>query len=73
MQNEKNINDWPMLEKAVYNGKELCEILRISRTCLWRLTKSGHLRKLHGQGKSIFPRSEIIRYLENANMEGQGA
>ncbi|MBK1880201.1 helix-turn-helix domain-containing protein [Pelagicoccus mobilis] len=66
-------NSWSMLDQPVYNAAEVCKILRISRTSLWRITKSGYLRKLQAQGQALFPRSELIRYLEASQESGNVA
>lgn len=54
-------------KSAMMTSSEVMESLKISRTSLWRLTKEGKLKGVHGRGREILYRSDEVNALLNAD------
>lgn len=55
---------------ALLSSAEVCTLLRISRTTLWRIVRSGELRKVKVRGGIRFRRRDVERYVEMAARRG---
>lgn len=52
-------------DRLAYNKAELCSLLGISATSVWRLEARGLLRPLPHLRHKIYPRSEVERFLKS--------
>nr|WP_293304511.1 helix-turn-helix domain-containing protein [Allomuricauda sp.] len=53
----------------VLSTKEACELLRISKTTLWRLNKKGAIPVRRLNTKTVFLKSELLNYLKKNDYE----
>ncbi|RYC51869.1 helix-turn-helix domain-containing protein [Flagellimonas olearia] len=53
----------------VLSTKEACELLRISKTTLWRLSKKGAIPVRRLNTKTVFLKSELLNYLKKNDYE----
>ena len=54
------------LPKLVFTAKEVCEILDICRTSLWKLVKSGKLKRLYtGTRRLLFAVKTVEEFINN--------
>lgn len=54
-----------------YTIKEVCDILKMSRSTLYRIMERYHLSPLKVGGKVLFPESELNRFIEGLKSDGQ--
>lgn len=47
-----------------YTIKEVCEVLRMSRSTLYRVMEEYHLSPIKVGGKVLFPETELNRFIE---------
>lgn len=52
------------IERLAFTTKETCQSLGISRTALWRLEKRGLIKSSSALRTRLYPRAEILRFLE---------
>lgn len=54
-----------MLEKYpdMLKGSQVCEILDVSRSTLYRLAREGEFGYYQLRGKRLYPKADIIQYL----------
>ena len=59
------IGDLAFTVKLAYTVEEVCALLQISRTTLWRLVRAKKLKpvNLYGIRKIIFAHDELIRFV----------
>jgi len=51
------------LERIAYSEQELCGLLRVSKTTLWRLRKRGLLRSVTGLNHPHYAKVEVERFV----------
>ena len=51
--------------EKLYRVSEAAEILRISRPSIYRLWKSGKVKPIKVGGRTVFPESELERFIED--------
>ena len=52
----------------VLTTKEVCNLLKISKTTLWRLNKRGLIIPKRLNTKTVFLRTEVLNYLKNQEL-----
>lgn len=55
------------VERIAYSGQEVCDLLKISKTSLWRLEKLGRITPIPGLRHKLFARSELDRFLSGTS------
>jgi hypothetical protein len=54
------------LPKLAYCVLESCQILQVSRTILWKLIKTGKLKKISGVGRRVLiSHDELVRFIND--------
>jgi excisionase family DNA binding protein len=49
----------------LYTGREIRELLRISKSTLYRMVLKNQLSPIKAGGKTFFPESEVNRFIKN--------
>ncbi len=52
------------VESLTYNSAQVCAVIGIKRTTLWRLERRGMLRPLPGIRHKLYSRKAVARYVE---------
>lgn len=55
------------VERIAYSGQEVCDLLRISKTSLWRLEKLGRITPIPGLRHKLFAKVELDRFLSGTS------
>jgi excisionase family DNA binding protein len=51
--------------ERLYRVSEAAELLRISRPSIYRLWKNGKVKPIKVGGRTVFPESELERFIED--------
>lgn len=53
-------------ERIAYGVTQAADALSVGKSTIWRLLKEGRIKAVHLGGRTVIPRTELIRLLDEA-------
>ena len=67
LQPQKNQNQTIQEENEILTREEVCKLLSINKTTLWKHTKSGKLKSLGLGNRVYYKKSEVLQAVKHLN------
>jgi hypothetical protein len=67
LQSQKTANETPQPENELLTRLEVCKLLSINKTTLWKHTKSGKLKSLGLGNRVYYKKSEVLDAVKHLN------
>lgn len=67
LQSQKTVNETSQPENELLTRLEVCKLLSINKTTLWKHTKSGKLKSLGLGNRVYYKKSEVLEAVKHLN------
>lgn len=67
LQSQKTVNETAQTENELLTRLEVCKLLSINKTTLWKHTKSGKLKSLGLGNRVYYKKSEVLEAVKHLN------
>ena len=64
---QKTVNETSQIENELLTRLEVCKLLSINKTTLWKHTKSGKLKSLGLGNRVYYKKSEVLEAVKHLN------
>lgn len=67
LQSQKNVSETVETENDLLTREQVCKLLSINKTTLWKHTKSGKLKSLGLGNRVYYKKSEVLEAVKHLN------